>query len=166
MAMKCFERIVLKCLIEPIKELVDPHQYAYQPKKSVQDAVLYLTHLHYKHTDAAKCYARTLFVDFSSAFNTIQPHRLIDKLIRLEVKPSLILWITDFLKNRIQRVRVQNVVSEPILTNTGSPQGCVLSAILFILYTNDCRYLSQNVSIVKYADDTVIVSLIKECETN
>ena len=98
-AMKCFERIVLKCLIQPIREMIDPHQYAYQPKKSVEEAVLYLTPLVYKHTDMTKCYARTIFVDFFSAFNTIQPHRLVEKLVSLEVRPFLILWITDFLQN-------------------------------------------------------------------
>ncbi|XP_030841036.1 uncharacterized protein LOC115923825 [Strongylocentrotus purpuratus] len=107
-AMKCFERIILKSLLQPIRELIDPHQYAYQQNKSVQDATLYLTHLLYKHTEETKSYVRALFVDFSSAFNTIRPHVLVEKLKRLEVRPSLILWIVDFLQNRTQQVRVQN----------------------------------------------------------
>ena len=87
---------ILKSLLQPIRELIDPHQYAYQQKKSVQDAILYLTHLLYKHTDEMKTYVRALFVDFSSAFNTIRFHILVEKLKRLGVRPSLILWIVDF----------------------------------------------------------------------
>eukprot|EP00057_Strongylocentrotus_purpuratus_P014910 XP_011669384.1 PREDICTED: uncharacterized protein LOC105440656 [Strongylocentrotus purpuratus] len=164
-AMNSFERIILKSLLQPIRELIDPHQYAYQQNKSVQDATLYLTHLLYKHTEETKSYVRALFVDFSSAFNTIRPHVLVEKLKRLEVRPSLILWIVDFLQNRTQQVREKNTMSESIVTNIGSPQGCVLSAILFVLYTNDCRSSSENVSVLKYADDTVIVGNIRGSET-
>ena len=47
-----------------------------------------------------------------------------------------------------------------VLTNTGAPQGCVLSPLLFTIYTNDCRSEYQNCTILKYADDTVIVGNI------
>lgn len=49
-----------------------------------------------------------------------------------------------------------------IILNTGAPQGCVLSAILFTIYTSDCRSSSENTIIIKYADDTVIVGLISK----
>ena len=159
--MKCFERIVLKKLLQPIKELIDPYQFAYQQTKSVQDAVLVLAHLLFKHTDEAKSYVRALFVDFSSAFNTMQTHILVRKLRSMEVKPSMILWVIDFLQNRVQRVRVRDTLSEPKVTNTGSPQGCVLSPILFVLYTNDCRSAEENISLLKYADDTAVIGHIK-----
>ena len=57
---------------------------------------------------------------------------------------------------------VAGVLSRPMSTSTGSPQGCVLSPILYILYTNDCQADRDrdNTSIFKYADDTVIVGLI------
>ena len=164
--MKCFERIMLKYLLQPVSELIDPNQFAYQQNKSVQDAVLYLAHLLFKHTDEAKSYLRVMFVDFSSAFNTIQPHLLVGKLKRLGARPALILWVMDFLQNRVQRVRVRDAVSEPIVTNTGSPQGCVLSPIFFVLYTNDCRSSSDDISVLKYADDTAIVGHIKGSETD
>ncbi|XP_033103107.1 uncharacterized protein LOC117105914, partial [Anneissia japonica] len=37
--------------------------------------------------------------------------------------------------------------------------GCVLSPLLYILYTNDCRTLTENCTAIKYADGTVLVSL-------
>ena len=78
----------------------------------MQDTVLSLTQA-YQHLDKQQCYARALFIDFSSAFNTIQPFRLF-----LDVKPSLILWICDFLSARIQRVKVNGTLSDPIVINT------------------------------------------------
>lgn len=51
-------------------------------------------------------------------------------------------------------------MSNVIVTNTGAPQGCVLSPVLFSLYTDDCRSVSDDCTIVKYADDTVILGKI------
>ena len=39
---------------------------------------------------AGSNYARILFIDFSSAFNTIQRHVMIDKLQKLDVPAALV----------------------------------------------------------------------------
>ena len=44
--------------------------------------------------------------------------------------------------------------------NTGALQGCVLSAFLFIIYTNALSLCSTTCKIIKYADDTVVIGLI------
>jgi len=98
-----------------------------------------------------------LFVDFSSAFNTIQPHLLMQKLNAMKVNPYVILWLNEFLTNRLQYVKVQGTKSDIIATNTGAPQGCVLSPILFTLYTSECRCNSNTTQLFKYADDTALV---------
>ena len=51
-------------------------------------------------------------------------------------------------------------MSDAITTNTGAPQGCVLSPLLFTLYTNDCNISYDNCIVIKYADDTVVVGNI------
>ena len=84
-------------------------------------------------------YVRAFFVDFGSAFNTIQPHLLMLKLDRLGVDPNLILWINSYLTKRIQFVKLNGKYSKKITTFTGAPQGCVLSPFLFTLYTNDYK---------------------------
>ena len=164
--MKCFERLVMQFLFPSVSHLLDKLQFAYQPKKSVNDAVVSLVQEIAQHTDKLGCYARALFADFSSAFNTMQTHILLQKLHHMNVPPPLILWIKDFLTDRTQRVKVHSNLSDSICINTGAPQGCVLSALLFILYTNDCRAEMENVNIFKYADDTAILGLIKNDESN
>ena len=112
-----------------------------------------------------KSYVRTLFIDFSSAFNTIQPHILFPKLSDLNIPNSSCLWLLDFLTGRPQFVflKLKNCFyqSETIITNTGAPQGTVLAPILFSIYTNGCVKLFENIPIIKYADDTSIQALIK-----
>ncbi len=50
--------------------------------------------------------------------------------------------------------------SNSITLNVGAPQGCVLSPLLYSLYTQDCVSSHSSTSIVKFADDTVVLALI------
>ena len=80
------------------------------------------------------------------------------KLLSLDVCPKLILWITSFLVNRSQTVSFKQTLSLPRSTSTGSPQGTVLSPVLFTLYTNDCTG-SPITPFIKYSDDTALQDL-------
>ena len=46
-------------------------------------------------------YVRMLFIDYSSAFNTIAPTKLINKLRTLGLNTSLCNWILDFLTGHL-----------------------------------------------------------------
>ncbi|KAK9526326.1 hypothetical protein VZT92_015034 [Zoarces viviparus] len=69
-------------------------------------------------------------------------------------------WITDFLSNRKQHVKLGKRVSASRTISTGSRQGCVLSPLLFSLYTNSCTSSHQSVKLLKFADDTTLIGLI------
>ena len=163
-AMKCLEKIVLKNIQPICAPSLDNYQYAYKANRSVEDAILFFTNNLYQHLDRPKSYVRTLFIDFSSAFNTIQPHILIPKLKAMNFPDHITLWILDFLTERPQFVFIKlqssSFTSGLIITNTGAPQGTVLAPVLFSIYTNDCQTLFKNIPIIKYADDTSIQALI------
>ena len=163
-AMKCLEKIVLKNFLPFCQPHLDNFQFAYKARRGVEDAILFFTNNVYSHLDRPKGYIRTLFVDFSSAFNTIQPHILIPKLKAMNFPNYISLWLLDFLVERPQFVFIKFkdscVSSDLLVTNTGAPQGTVLAPILFSIYTNDCSTVFDNIPILKYADDTSIQALV------
>lgn len=99
--MKTLERLVLRVLRSEVTDAMDPLQFAYQEHLGVDDTYL----------EEPGCCVRILFFDFLSAFNTIQPLILKDKLEGMGVDRFLTSWITDYLTERPQYVRLQNCVS-------------------------------------------------------
>ena len=145
-----------------VQHLLDPYQFAYKDRRSTADALCTTSHLILKHIENTKAYARLLFMDFSSAFNTIVPHFLLEKLQEMHVNPVMIKWYNAFLTDRTQQVKINTTFSDTLTINTGVPQGCVSSPLLFTLYTNECRNHHSNNHIIKFSDDTVILSLLTE----
>ena len=146
---------------------LDSLQFAYRSGRGVDDAKLFILNTMYRHVEGPQTLARILFADFSSAFNTVQPHILANKLVsHFSLINHLVLWIIDFLTNRSQRVFVNGCFSELSLTCTGSPQGvsCLYFSITFILYTDDCRSNHLNRFLVKFADDSALLSLLQGSE--
>ena len=111
-----------------------------------------------------KGYARILFVDFSSAFNSMKVHILLKRLADLGVNKGLILWIRDFLSCRSQRVSVSGTTSDMLTISTGCPQGSVFSPFLFSLFTNEFMIDEKHFGLIKYADDMALVGLLQRKE--
>ncbi|KAK3558350.1 hypothetical protein QTP86_017241 [Hemibagrus guttatus] len=142
--------------------LLDPLHFAYRANRSVDDAVNMGLHFILQHLEKSGTYVRLLFVDFSSAFNTIIPTLLQNKLTQLSVPSSIYQCITSFLTDRHQLVKLGKFTSYSRTTSTGAPQGCVLFPLLFSLYTNDCTSTDPSVKLLKFADDTTVISLIQD----
>ena len=160
--MKCLERLMLRYLKDYTEKSLDSFQFAYRSKRGTEDGLLTFYDIISHHLSTPKTYARVLMIDFSSAFNTVLPEELIKTLKNLETPDVLCKFIWDFLTKRSQFVKLKDKESKSIMINTGSPQGCVMSAYLFALYTNDCRSSTKCCHVIKYADDTAIIALIND----
>ncbi|KAL2102811.1 hypothetical protein ACEWY4_001979 [Coilia grayii] len=157
--MKCFERLVKAHITSSLPTTLDPYQFAYHPKHSTDDAIAIAPQLCLAHLENKNSHVRMLFIDFSSAFNAVFPHHLVNKLSEIGISTSLCNWLLDFLTNRPQTESVSKT-SETTIINARVPQGCVLSPLLFTLMTHDCcaRFTSNH--IIKFVDDTTVVGLI------
>ena len=78
-----------------------------------------------------------LFLDISKAFDKVWHNRLIYKFKQNGVAGDLLDTLTNFLKERKQRVILNGQHSTRTNVETGDPQGLTLGPLLFLIYIND-----------------------------
>jgi hypothetical protein len=105
---------------------------------------------------------RITLSDYRKAFYLVVHSILIKKLQNLTSLPRKVCsWITDFLSNRYQRVKLAD---DPFSwrphgpLSTVVPQGYTLSPWLFLLTVNDLRV--NSIRTWKFVDDTTISEII------
>ena len=115
-------------------------------------------------------WAANSFLDFSKAFDRIGYNKLIERLLDLGVRISLIPWIISFLSNRRQRVKLagaNGAISHWLPINAGVPQGTKLGPILFLILINNlsisdpksCIWKSLSEGLVRNSNSTIQTSL-------
>ncbi len=107
--MKSFERLVLGHLKD-----------APWANRSVDDAVNAGLHYILQHLNSPGTCARILLVDLSSALNTIISEVLCSKLTQFIVPDIACQWITNFLTDRRQQVRLGKITSSTRTISTGA----------------------------------------------
>jgi len=67
-----------------------------------------------------------IIIDFSKAFDLVPRGQLLTKIANSLVDSRVVVWITEFLLGRTQRVRLGGYLSEEVRVTLGVPQGNVL----------------------------------------
>ena len=97
-----------------------------------------------------------IYLDISKYFDKIWHKGLIYKCEKYcGISGNLFNWLTSYLKNRKQIVKVGNCQSTPKIISAGCPQGSVLGPLLALIYLNDLSDKTNN-SILFFADDTTL----------
>ncbi|KAF7646087.1 hypothetical protein LDENG_00193810, partial [Lucifuga dentata] len=144
--------VVLQHIKARLQPTFQPHQFTYRPNRSTEDAITTALHLALSHLEHQGSYVRTLFVDFSSAFNTIIPSRLVTKLLDLGLPHSTCRWIKDFLTD-CPRLSDLAPTYPP-------PSQAMCEPLFYAFYTYDCITTHSSSTIIKFTDDMTVVGLI------
>ena len=136
-AMKTFENFALTYLKSLLSATFDPFKFAHCANRSSADVVSVWLHKILAHLEKKGSYMRTLIIiDYSSHFNTTIPAKLHSKLLTdLTFLVTIYDWILDFFLCRKQTPKNGNLTSRSKMLNTGTPQSCVLSPLLYSLFT-------------------------------
>ncbi|CAK1546891.1 unnamed protein product [Leptosia nina] len=109
-------------------------------------------------------------LDFTRAFDCLDPELLVAKLAYYGVERSTCKWFKAYLSNRKQfvepEVQGRDAISEIRSVDRGCPQGSILGPLLFVIYTADLGHLSIHGRLLIYADDTQLHYPIDPKDTN
>ena len=106
----------------------------------------------------------SVFVNISKAFNKVGHDVIIFKLKQNGISGNLLNLLSNFLRNRKQRVVLNGQTSSWADVNAGVPQGSILGPLLFLIYINDLADgLSWNAKL--FVDETSLFSVVHNANT-
>jgi ribonuclease HI len=153
---KLLERIIGRrlCFTLDLTSPINPHQFGFRQKSGTTDSIFHLLQ------DSANAWKEgedvaAVFLDVEKAFDTAWRDAILFKLHRSKGLDGPILRIiADFLRNRTFAVHHNGFTSRTLALLLGVPQGCVLSPLLYNIFTDDLlECIPPPVKGLLYADD-------------
>ena len=129
---------------------IDPGQFGFIPSSSTAFALISMFHRWLRAIDGSGITVRTALLDFRKAFDL-----MVGKLRTVGVKPTAINWVIDFLRDRKQRGKLNEVYSEWLNVPAGVPQDTRHGPWLFLMLINDLRLPDG-----PFADDNTISEIV------
>ena len=134
-------------------ELIYENQFGFRKKHSTNHALISIVEQIRKNLDN-KTFSCGIFVDLEKAFDTVNHNILISKLDHMGITDKAKNWISSYLSDRNQHVKLNGAESKNKRITCGVPQGSILGPLLFIIYINDLHRSLSKCSVFHFADDT------------
>ena len=159
----------LSCMTrEVVKSGYGNDQFGFRAGSSTTCALISL------HDHITKCLdlhdvagVQVISYDLSKAFDKLRHDVILNRLLDCNLPQSLICWISSYLENRLQFVKIGSVCSQPLGITSGVPQGSILGPFLFSMVMGSLKIQDENCCVIKFADDiTVSVPIFKNSENN
>ncbi|GFX47083.1 RNA-directed DNA polymerase from mobile element jockey [Trichonephila clavipes] len=135
---KLFEKILLSRIqaFSDSNQIIPDFQHGFRKKTSTCHQLLRATN---SIIDGFNNHRTTggIFLDVEKAFDRVWHNGLIFKLIQVNLPPYLIKIIYEYLSNRTFQLKINSIHSRIGSIQAGTPQGSILSPLLYSLYTYD-----------------------------
>ena len=157
LVMKVYERVIRDELLKRCSHILDQRQHGFLAQKSCcTQMVDFCDSLALSLNENIR--SDVIYFDFQKAFDTVDHDLILSKLKhQYNIDGSLLRFFVNYLKDRFQKVVINNEQSSILRVHSGVPQGSILGPTIFILFLNDITEgLSPGTNITMYADDTKI----------
>ena len=154
---KIFEKLIYTRIYDFLvaKNVLYEKQFGFRRNHSTSHAINYSIKYIADKIEQKK-HVIGIFLDLSKAFDTICHEKLLVKLDSYGIRGNCLKLIKNYLLNRKQITKFNNVKSDSKNIMFGVPQGSVLGPLIFLLYINDIVNSAFEGETVIFADDTNI----------
>ena len=160
---KLFERNLYNQINSYMEKYLSPHLCGFRKGFSTQDCLIVMLEKWRRGLDK-KEKAAAILTDLSKAFDSLNHNLLIAKLQAYGFDENSLNLIYDFISNRMQRTKVNNVFSPWGYITAGVPQGSILGPLLFNIFINDLFLFITDIQVANYADDNTPYATDKNIE--
>ena len=158
---KILERIIRDQLLDYINknDILPKEQHGFRPKKSTLSNLIECLNDWTLNFDNGIC-TNVIYLDYAKCFDSVCHSKLLYKLKKYGISGLALDWISNFLCNRTQHVKINSSVSSAAIVESGVPQGTVLGPLLFLIYSADLPKVIKHSKLSMYADDTKLYKTI------
>ncbi|KXZ51275.1 hypothetical protein GPECTOR_13g762 [Gonium pectorale] len=132
---KLYTRLITVCMVEysEMHQILSDAQEGFRKYKNTERQLLNWIHL-FEDAGLTGRNLYALYVDFSSAFNTIDQDKLLQIMYRLGYPKDLVCAVRSLYQSARTAIRTEHGRTPPIPIQRGTVQGDTLSPILFIVF--------------------------------
>ncbi len=133
---KVLERVVHLQFLQHLEKHLPNSQHGFRPKRSTVGAII-SSHGQWMKAKSAGLVIGIAAYDLSSAFDTLDHSRLVQKLGELGIRGTAGSWFSNYLSGRSQRVVYNDEYSAFKQIKYGVLQGSILGPLLFLCLLTD-----------------------------